>query len=198
MGGRRVGEYYSEHETRTPVWPEVERIGLATGATVRLVLKAEFHTRCEPTAASSEHCWRIFCRSLTRMGWPWVVPLITCVCSQSRINPVISSPRPRGASSATSRAITGSHDDRVEYDAGSVASVLIVVGVHRQLLQHLGGTDRPGGCRRNQHNTDQTGGSTRGEGLGDLAAHGVANEDVVGVRQCGDDQLRIVGEARKS
>ena len=106
--GGGLGEYYSEHENRTPVWPEVERIGLATGATVRLVLKAEFHTRCEPTAASSEHCRRILCRSLTRMGWPWVVPLITCVCSQSRINPVISSPRPRGASSATSRAITGS------------------------------------------------------------------------------------------
>jgi hypothetical protein len=29
--------------------------------------------------------------------------------------------------------------------------LLVVVGVHRQLLQLLGGTDRRGGCRRNEH-----------------------------------------------
>jgi hypothetical protein len=67
--------------------------------------------------------------------------------------------------------------------------------VHRQLLQLFGRTERGGGCGRDQHNTGQTGGPAPGERLGDLAAHGMSNQYVLGVSERGNDRLGIVRES---
>jgi hypothetical protein len=72
--------------------------------------------------------------------------------------------------------------------------LLIVVGMHRQLLELFERTHRRRGRGCDQHDTGQTCGPARGERLGHLAAHGMSNQDVVPVPRCRDHRLGIVGE----